>query len=220
LLITERVLAIDGEAIVLDKPAGLPVDRPRDGTVSLADMLGGLRFGFSRPPAPVHRLDRDTSGCLLLARNPKAHARFARSWEQGLVRKTYLAVLAGSLEAEEGVIDLPLAKHSTASAGWRMIVDPSGRPARTRWRRLGEAAEGTLVRFEPETGRTHQIRVHAAEGLGCAIVGDPVYGKAGPAMLLHAWRLAVPRHEKPAIEAEAPPPGVLGRVLADLSVRP
>ncbi|MFN3435320.1 MAG: pseudouridine synthase, partial [Sphingomonas sp.] len=91
----DRVLFIDGEALVIDKPAGLPVDRPRDGSLSLENHLESLKFGFKRWPVPVHRLDRDTSGCLLLSRNPKAHARFQQAFEQGAVEKRYLAVLAG-----------------------------------------------------------------------------------------------------------------------------
>ncbi|MFX7965263.1 pseudouridine synthase, partial [Acinetobacter baumannii] len=83
----DRVLFIDGEAIVIDKPAGLPVDPPRDGGMSLENHLAGLTFGFQRGPTAVHRLDRDTSGCLLLARNPKAHKRFQQVFEAGLVEK-------------------------------------------------------------------------------------------------------------------------------------
>jgi len=85
----------DAEALVINKPTGLPVDRPRRGGECLEDHLDGLRLGFQRLPLPVHRLDTDTSGCLLLARNPKAHKRFARSFEDKLVTKTYIAILDG-----------------------------------------------------------------------------------------------------------------------------
>lgn len=94
----DRVLFIDGEALVIDKPAGLPVDRPRNGSISLENHLESLKFGFKRWPHAVHRLDRDTSGCLLLSRNPKAHARFQQAFEGGLVEKRYLAVLNGLVE--------------------------------------------------------------------------------------------------------------------------
>lgn len=100
----DRVLFIDGEALVIDKPAGLPVDPPRDGSLSLENHLESLRFGFKRWPQAVHRLDRDTSGCLLLSRNPKAHARFQQAFEAGQVEKRYLAVLDGVVEGE-GMID-------------------------------------------------------------------------------------------------------------------
>jgi tRNA pseudouridine32 synthase/23S rRNA pseudouridine746 synthase len=206
MILSDRVLFIDGEAIILDKPAGLPVDAPRDGSMSLENHLASLTFGFQRWPLPVHRLDRDTSGCLLLARNPKAHKRFAAAFEAGGVEKRYLAVLAGVPDASEGVIDLPLGKTSTREAGWRIVVDPKGKRAVTRWRRIAEKDGRALIAFEPETGRTHQIRVHALHGLGAAIVGDPVYGAGGAEMLLHAYRLSVPRAGKPAAEAIAPLP--------------
>lgn len=208
-MLADRILFIDGEAMILDKPAGLPVDRPRDGALSLENHLDSLRFGFQRWPSAVHRLDRDTSGCLLLARNPKAHARFAQAFEAGSVTKRYLAVLDGVPEGESGVIDLPLAKHSTREAGWRMTGDAKGKSARTRWELLTVRDGRALVAFEPATGRTHQIRVHAAEGLGIAIAGDPVYGRADPRavpMLLHAALLSVPRAGKPPAEAASPLP--------------
>lgn len=207
----ERILFIDGEALVIDKPAGLPVDRPRDGSLSLDNHLEALRFGFQRWPVAVHRLDRDTSGCLLLARNPKAAARFGRSFEAGEVAKRYLAVLDGVPTGESGTIDLPLAKISSAEAGWRMVADPRGKSARTDWRLLQVRQGRALVEFRPTTGRTHQIRVHAATGLGIPVSGDPVYGHGSrEGMLLHAASLTVPRGAKPPIEAEAPMPARFG----------
>ena len=203
----DRVLFIDGEAIVIDKPAGLPVDPPRDGSLSLENHLESLRFGFRRWPHAVHRLDRDTSGCLLLSRNPKAHARFQQAFESGLVGKRYVAVLGGVVSESSGVIDLALSKTSSAERGWRMVGEPDGKPARTAWR-LIEVRDGvSFVEFMPETGRTHQIRVHAATGLGIAVVGDPVYGKGeAGGMMLHAHSLMVPRGGKDPVVAVAPLP--------------
>ena len=89
------ILFEDAEALVIDKPAGLPLDRPRAGGASLEDRLDELKLGFQRAPVPVHRLDRDTSGCLLLARNPKALKRFSAAFEQRLVEKRYLGIVAG-----------------------------------------------------------------------------------------------------------------------------
>ena len=205
-MLADRVLFIDAEAMIVDKPAGLPVDRPRDGATSLENHLDALRFGFRRFPTAVHRLDRDTSGCLLLARNPKAHARLQQAFETGQVAKRYLAVLARAPDGDEGMIDLPLLKRSTAEAGWRMVADPAGKPARTRWRILRRQGDQALAEFMPETGRTHQIRVHAADGLGAPIVGDPVYGGGHGPMLLHAQALSVPREGKPPVAATAPVP--------------
>lgn len=208
--LTERVLMIDGEAIILDKPAGLPVDAPRDGSLSLENHLASLTFGFQRWPLAVHRLDRDTSGCLLLARNPKAHKRFAAAFEAGIVEKTYVAVLPGAPAEMEGVIDLPLAKISSAEEGWRMIGSTKGKHAVTRWRLVAQRQGRSLIACFPETGRTHQIRVHLAQELGLGIVGDPVYGspplEPDTPMLLHARSLSVPRGNKPPAQATAPLP--------------
>ncbi|MDE0879229.1 MAG: RNA pseudouridine synthase [Sphingomonas bacterium] len=203
----DRVLFLDGEALVIDKPAGLPVDRPRDGSLSLENHLVSLQFGFRRVPHAVHRLDRDTSGCLLLSRNPKAHARLQQAFERGEVEKRYLAVLDGIPAGEEGVIDLALGKTSTAEDGWRMVADAEGKAARTHWKLLGTHEGRAYVEFRPETGRTHQIRVHAAAGLGIAVLGDPVYGtKDRRGMMLHAAELVVPRPNKDPVRAEAPLP--------------
>jgi tRNA pseudouridine32 synthase / 23S rRNA pseudouridine746 synthase len=202
------ILFEDGEALVIDKPAGLPLDAPRAGGFSLDDRLDELRFGFQRRPAPVHRLDRDTSGCLLLARNPKALKRFSAAFEARLVEKRYLGVIAGAVTGDEGTIELALSKISSEKDGWRMIPAKKGKPAVTHWRRLSEIGGRTLVEFRPETGRTHQIRVHAASGLGCALLGDPVYGNGRGAArtLLHAAGLMVSREGKQNIIAEAPMP--------------
>lgn len=210
--LADRVLFMDGEAIILDKPAGLPVDAPRDGGLSLENHLGGLTFGFQRWPVAVHRLDRDTSGCLLLARNPKAAKRFAASFEGREVSKTYLAILDGVPQDSEGLIDIPLGKTSSAARGWRMIADRKGKPAITQWQALATRHGRTLVRMTPRTGRTHQLRAHALIGIGIGILGDPVYrapqaDAAWPGgMLLHARSLAVPRAGKAPAAAVAPVP--------------
>lgn len=206
MLLADRVLFIDAEAMVLDKPAGLPVDAPRDGSLSLVNHIESLKFGFERQPLAVHRLDRDTSGCLLLARNPRAHKRFAAAFEAGTVKKVYLAVLDGVPAEQSGRIDLPLTKISSREGGWRMVVEKLGKGAVTHWEVAGIANGRALIRFSPETGRTHQLRVHAATGIGIPIVGDPVYGKAGEPMLLHAAQLTVPRDNHGPIEATAPLP--------------
>ena len=218
------ILFVDGEAIVIDKPEGLPVDTPRAGGDSVEARLDELKLGFKRPPVPMHRLDRDTSGCLLLARNPRARAHFQQAFENGAVSKSYLAVLDGEVADEKGMIELPVAKISSARGGWRMVVDQEGKSAATGWRKIAAAEGQTLVEFRPLSGRTHQIRVHAARGLGAAIVGDPVYSLPDDAelggmtlpesgMLLHSWHLAVPRDPKAPIDVTAPVPDRFGRWL-------
>jgi tRNA pseudouridine32 synthase/23S rRNA pseudouridine746 synthase len=203
----ERVLFIDAEAMVIDKPAGLAVHPGPKTAESLEHYLRDLRFGFRREPSIVHRLDRDTSGCLLLARHPKAHKRYALAFEEARVSKSYLAILAGVPEVESGTIDMPLHKISSREEGWRMVPDPvRGKRAVTHWRVVGEANGRAMLLMTPETGRTHQLRVHAAEALGIAISGDPVYGAGRGPMLLHARSLEVAREGKEPIAATAPLP--------------
>ncbi|MBO9582292.1 MAG: RNA pseudouridine synthase [Sphingobium sp.] len=215
--LADRAVFIDGEALVIDKPAGLPVDPPRDGSLSMENHLAGLTFGFARWPVLIHRLDRDTSGCLLLARNPKAAARFTAAFEGRTVEKSYLAVLDGVPETESGTIDMPLGKTSTREAGWRMVPDPKGKSAVTHWRVLASRDGRALVRFTPETGRTHQLRTHALNGLNIGILGDPVYRAEGAGtgwtggLVLHARRLVLPRGGKAPIDAVAPIPAVFAQ---------
>jgi len=210
MLLSDCILFIDAEALVLDKPAGLPVDAPRRGGDSIASRIDELRCGFQRPPTAMHRLDTDTSGCLLFARTAKARSAFQQAFETRAVEKYYVAVVASELGNDQGLIELPLLRTSSVEAGWRMISDEHGQPAATRWRRLAVGVGRTLVEFQPLTGRTHQLRVHAREAFGRGIVGDRVYGVPGGPMLLHASRLVVPRERKPAIDVTAPLPDYFG----------
>ncbi len=210
------ILFEDGEALVIDKPAGLPVDRPRRGGPCLFDHLDELKLGFQRLPHAVHRLDTDTSGCLLLARNPKALKRFNKAFENRAVSKTYLAVLDAVPAETSGTIELALSKISSAEKGWRMIAAKKGKPAISHWEVLQTIGEGdkqrSLIRFRPETGRTHQLRVHALLGLSAPLLGDPVYGpvrgqnKGAGRTMLHAETIGIARSTKPTITAHAPFP--------------
>ncbi|MEE4348887.1 MAG: RNA pseudouridine synthase [Pacificimonas sp.] len=188
----DRLLYEDAELLVLNKPAGLAVHPGPRTPHSLEDHLDELRLGFRRAPVPVHRLDRDTSGCLVLARNPKAAKRLGALFAARQVTKLYAALLSGTHEGE-GRIDMPLRKQSTKERGWWIETHADGKPAATHWRALQRAEGQTLAAFWPETGRTHQIRVHAAEALS-PIVGDPVYGSGEKhsATRLHAWRIGFP----------------------------
>lgn len=198
---------IDGEALVINKPAGLPVSQPRKGGRSLDDYLPALRFGFQREPMAVHRLDQDTSGCLLLARNAKAVKRFGEAFAKAEVDKLYLGIVQGALADAGGTIDIPLGKTSTAETGWRIVPDAAGKHAITHWRQISAVEGMTLVEFRPETGRTHQIRVHALHGLGKPLMGDPFYGDPHPSgLMLHASRLTLARPGKADIAAHAPLP--------------
>ena len=210
MLLSDRIMFIDAEALVLDKPAGLPVDAPRRGGDSIAGRINELKCEFKRPPTPMHRLDTDTSGCLLFARTAKARAACQQAFEARSVEKYYLAVVSGEIAEPEGMIDIPLGKTSSAEAGWKMVADDRGLEATTRWRRLAIREGCTLVEFQPLTGRTHQIRAHAREAFGRGIVGDRVYGVPSGPMLLHASRLVVPRPVKPTIDVTAPLPDTFG----------
>ena len=210
------ILYEDGEALVINKPAGLPVDRPKRGGPALWDHIEELKLGFQRPPVAVHRLDTDTSGCLILARNPKALKRFNKAFEDRLVGKTYLAVIDFEPTEQSGTIALNLSKISSAEKGWRMIAAKKGKPAVSHWELLETIGEGdrkrSLIRFRPATGRTHQLRVHALQGLGSPLLGDPVYGpvrgqnKGAPRTMLHAEAIHMTRPGKDAVSAFAPFP--------------
>jgi tRNA pseudouridine32 synthase/23S rRNA pseudouridine746 synthase len=200
-----RVLHRDGLMLVLDKPAGLPVHRGPKGGGSLEDWFDHLRYGLPRAPALAHRLDKDTSGCLVLGRHRKALAHLGLLFKHGKVGKTYWAVVEGGPDKEEGVIDLALARLDE-SRGWWMKPDPKGLPSVTTWKVLGRSGHvgsgvgssgvgGSGVResgvagatsptspltwlaLTPVTGRTHQLRVHCA-AMGWPILGDNIYGTA------------------------------------------
>jgi tRNA pseudouridine32 synthase/23S rRNA pseudouridine746 synthase len=218
-----RVLYRDALMIVLDKPAGLAVHRGPKGGESLEDHFDRLRFGLPRPPALAHRLDRDTSGCLVLGRHRKALAHLGALFKNGRVGKTYWAVVEGGPDADEGAIELPLGRLDP-KRGWWMKPDPGGQPAATLWRVLGRAArpldpsEGggadpamkhlVWLALTPVTGRTHQLRVHCAS-MGFPIVGDAIYGSSrhGPPLHLHAVAVEVPLYpRRDPVRVTAPVP--------------
>ncbi len=204
-----RLLYRDGLMLVIDKPAGFAVHRGPKGGAALEDHFDALRFGLPRNPALAHRLDRDTSGCLVLGRHRKALALLGKLFKQGKVGKTYWAVVEGGPEAAEGRIDIPLAKRDE-SRGWWMKADPHGLPSSTTWTVMGRGDGKTWLALEPLTGRTHQLRVHCAE-MGWPIVGDTIYGNApragAPLLQLHARMVTVPiSKNKPPVTVEAPVP--------------
>lgn len=211
--ITARVLYRDGLMLVIDKPAGVPVHAGPGGGPNIEARFDALRFGLRRPPALAHRLDRDTSGCLVLGRHPKALRRLGRLFAEGRVEKTYWAVVTGAPPADSGRIELALRKE-TRKTGWRMIVDPAGQAAVTDYRVRGRSDGLTWLELMPRTGRTHQIRVHCA-ALGCPVLGDAAYGGDSTRPLhLHARAIALPLYpKKPAIMVTAPVPPHMRRAL-------
>src|SRR5271170_7615015 len=131
-----RLLYRDGLMLVLDKPAGFAVHRGPKGGESLEDHFDALRFGLPRAPALAHRLDRDTSGCLVLGRHRKALAQLGKLFKNGAIDKTYWAVVEGGPDEDEGLIELPLGRLDV-TRGWWMKHDPEGQPAVTRWKVMG-----------------------------------------------------------------------------------
>ena len=204
-----RLLYRDGLMLVVDKPAGLPVHRGPKGSEALEDYFDALRFGLPRPPALAHRLDRDTTGCLVLGRHRKALALLGKLFKQGKIGKCYWAVAEGGPESDEGQIDIPLAKRDE-SRGWWMKADRGGLPSTSTWKVMGRGPGVTWLALEPVTGRTHQLRVHCAE-MGWPIVGDTIYGRAprtgGPPLHLHSREVTVPiSKNKPPVKVVAPVP--------------
>ena len=207
-----RVLYRDALMLVIDKPAGMPVHAGPGRGPNLEMYLDALRFGLPQAPALAHRLDRDTAGCLVLGRHRRALARLGRLFAAGLIEKVYWAVVEGVPPETEGRIDLPLRKRTQDKRRWHMMVHPDGQSAITGYRVRGRSGARAWVEFRPKTGRTHQIRVHAA-ALGCPVVGDPIYGPgAKPVtespnepLMLHARAVSVPLYEKrEPIVVEAP----------------
>jgi len=223
-----EVVSIDDEVIVVDKPAGIVVhpgaahqnDTLANGLIErfpeLADLGDRYRWGL------VHRLDRDTSGLLLVGRTAQAHTALQRALRRREVGRTYLALVYGSTDAVTGTVEAPIGRdpqHPT-----RMAVVPQGRPARTHYRRLAEWKGLSLLEVILETGRTHQIRVHLAS-IGSPLVGDRVYGRrvhpqADPGRVwLHASRLRFPHPVTGEfIEAEAALPADLAASLNRLGL--
>jgi tRNA pseudouridine32 synthase / 23S rRNA pseudouridine746 synthase len=217
-----RLLYRDGLMLVIDKPPGMAVhrgspnskDRNRE---SIEDHFDALRFGLPRPPALAHRLDRDTSGCLVLGRHRKALAQLGKLFRTGAIDKAYWALVEGGPDAEQGVIDLPLGRLD-ANIGWWQKHDPAGQPAVTKWRVLGRSTALTWLGLEPLTGRTHQLRVHCAE-MGWPIFGDAIYGTAprmgGPVLHLHAREIVVPLYKnRDPVRVVAPVPEHMRERLA------
>jgi tRNA pseudouridine32 synthase/23S rRNA pseudouridine746 synthase len=217
-----RLLHRDGLMLILDKPAGIPVHRgPRNSTdktgFCLEDGFDALRFGLPHAPVLAHRLDRDTSGCLVLGRHRKATAHLGLLFKHGKIAKTYWAVVEGGPATARGVIDIPLGRLN-AERGWWQKPDPEGLPAVTNWAVLGHGEGLTWLALEPVTGRTHQLRVHCA-AMGWPIVGDTIYGGAArnsaPNLHLHARAITVPiQKSKPPVTAVAPVPAHMRERLA------
>jgi 23S rRNA pseudouridine1911/1915/1917 synthase len=180
-----NVVFEDDHLLVVDKPAGLvvhPAAGNFDGTLvnALLHHCGGSLSGIGGVARPgiVHRIDKDTSGLLVVAKTDVAHEGLARQFAAHSIDRRYLAIVSGIPKASEGQIDAPLARSATNRKKIAIVGDGRGKRAVTRWKRLKACRDAALVECRLETGRTHQVRVHMAS-IGHALLGDPVYGRSG-----------------------------------------
>ena len=213
-MIREMVLHEDADAFVLDKPPGLATQGGTNTFQHLDRLLDGLADDDGNRPKLVHRLDKDTSGVVLVARTARSAAHFAKAFAGRTARKVYWALITGVPSASKGVIDLPLGKQP-GTGGEKMHVDhDQGLAAKTRWRMIDRAGNrAAWVELQPQTGRTHQLRAHMA-AIGHPIVGDAKYG--GPEAFLtggisrklhlHARRLKIDAPGGRIIDQRAEPP--------------
>ena len=222
--IRDMVIHQDEHSFVLSKPPGLATQGGTKTTQHLDRLLDGLADTQTQRPKLVHRLDKDTSGVLLVARSARAAGHYAKAFSGRTARKIYWALITGVPSADEGLIDLPLAKQP-GTGGEKMHVDrEEGLSARTRWRVIDRAGNrAAWVELQPLTGRTHQLRAHMA-AIGHPIVGDAKYG--GPEafltggisrkMHLHARRLKIDGLDGKVIDITAPLPQHFAESLATL----
>lgn len=220
------ILYEDEELVVINKPAGLvvhPAPGHPDGTLVNAllahcDSLAGI--GGVQRPGIVHRLDKDTSGAIAVAKTDRAHQSLQAQIKAHTASREYLAIVCGVPPTETGIVNQPIGRHPVHRKKMAAIpVERGGRPAITHWRTLERLGNYTLLHFRLETGRTHQIRVHCAH-LGHPIVGDPVYGSGRSVgvnlsgQALHAWKLTL-QHPVSGewIEAIAPAPDTFNKLL-------
>jgi 23S rRNA pseudouridine1911/1915/1917 synthase len=208
-----EILYEDEELLVINKPAGRVVHlgaHHESGTMvnALLHHSSALSAKESFRPGLVHRLDKETSGCLLVAKNDTIHAALTKLFIERKIVKTYLAIVTGSPRQRKGTIDIPIGRHPTQRLKMTLRRPPSGREATTEYEVVATSSKHALVTCFPRTGRMHQIRVHLQQ-LGHPIVGDPIYGARDhwSRHLLHAWRLEFthPRHGKNLL-IEAPLP--------------
>ena len=203
------VIYRDAMILVLNKPAGIPVHKGKGGGENLEKYFEHLRFGLPKIPSLAHRLDRPTSGCLVLGRHRQALIDLGELFQKQRVQKTYLAIVAGEVKEKEGIMNYPMRKREPDKPyRWMMMVADDGQEAITHYKVLGIQDGKTLLELSPKTGRTHQLRVHCAE-FGYPITGDDKYGGApmGSDLMLHARSVLIPLHKnKPPIEVTADVP--------------
>ena len=197
-----EIIYQDDDVIVINKPAGVSVTKDRTGAFQLVDILarklgpkitGELRL--------VHRLDKDTSGVMILAKNKETQSKFSSYFEKALIKKTYLALVTGAIPAQQGTINASLARNRKNPV-LMCVTAKKGKEAVTDWRLLADFGTAKLLAVYPLTGRTHQIRVHLSS-IGLPLAIDPLYGAKQPLFLSDFkpdYRLAKDKTETPLIE--------------------
>jgi len=226
-LVREMVIHRDSSAFVLNKPPGLATQGGTKTHQHLDRLLDGLAGDAGRPKL-VHRLDKDTSGALLVARTARSAGHFAKSFSGRTARKVYWAIIVGVPSADEGLIDAPLAKQPGTGGEKMHISEEHGLPAKTRWRTVDRAGNrAAWVELQPLTGRTHQLRAHMA-AIGHPIVGDAKYGGAEAFLTggisrklhLHARRIRIDAPDGGVIDVTADLPPHFSESLAMLGFDP
>ena len=225
---TSLVIHKDRSAIVINKPPGLATQGGTKTHEHVDGLLDALTFEAEGRPKLVHRLDKDTSGALLLARSARAAAYFAKSFSSRTARKVYWALIVGVPSIEDGMIELPIGKQP-GTGGEKMHVDEKeGSPARTRYRVVERAGNrAAWVELQPYTGRTHQLRVHMA-AIGHPIVGDGKYGGQDAfltggisrKMHLHARRIRIDHPDGGTLDVMADPPPHFAESIEHLGFDP
>ena len=225
--VRDMVIHRDADSFVLNKPPGLATQGGTKTTQHLDRLLDGLAEEGGRPKL-VHRLDKDTSGALLVARSARADGHFAKAFSGRTARKVYWALVVGVPDADEGLIDAPLAKQPGTGGEKMHVSEEHGLPAKTRWRTIERAGNRTAwVELQPLTGRTHQLRAHMA-AIGHPIVGDAKYGGAEAFLTggisrklhLHARRIRTDAPDGGVIDVTAELPAHFSESLATLGFNP
>lgn len=216
-----EVIYRDALMLAINKPAGLPVHKGAGRKMeTLEDYLDDLRFGLPKRPELAHRLDKDTTGCLLLGRNKVALKRLSELFLNHQIQKTYIAVVHGVIAAQAGEINLPIAKKSKDKRSWWGRIDIEGQQALTQYEVLRKSATGTLVKLVPVTGRTHQLRIHL-QAIGHPIVGDEIYGIRNDkqSLCLHCAEMTVPLYAKrEKIVVKSPLPEAFNQVMISMDI--
>ena len=205
----------DEAVLAFNKPSGLPSQVRGNKAKNLDHLLWTFAKSNGKRPRLVHRLDAGTSGVIIAGKTKPAAVSLSKAFEARTAKKTYVAVIGGKLPSEDqGRIDVPVARIETDRGSQIVAGHKDGKAAITRWRIIERHGEQALVELHPETGRTHQLRVHLAH-LGCPILGDRIYGDeaSAPRLMLHALGLKLPHPNGADLSLETPMPESFNRVM-------